>query len=108
MRMGYTLDDLSTITQLREGKIKIQPSLVDIHTGANIIINLLQFMKEGKDIALVSHIPSRFPKIWADENRFIQILFNLVHNAIKHTTSGSITIKSEVHGNQAVIYVEDT
>src|SRR5699024_7201141 len=41
-------------------------------------------------------------------NRFIQILFNLVHNAIKHTTSGSITIKSEVHGNQAVIYVEDT
>src|SRR5699024_4876074 len=54
------------------------------------------------------HISTRFPKIWADENRFIQILFNLVHNAIKHTTSGSITIKSEVLGNQAMIYVEDT
>src|SRR5699024_7890215 len=51
MRMGYTLDDLSTVTQLREGKIKIHPSLVDVHTGANIIISLLQFKKEGKDIA---------------------------------------------------------
>lgn len=108
-RMAHTLNDLTTITQLREDKIQLAPSVVHLHTITKTVIDMLEFMKEGKDIELISHIPTDFPTLWADENRLIQILFNLVHNAIKYTEYGSIQVTAEVNeAQEAVIYVADT
>ena len=107
-RMGHTLNDLHTITQLKDNKIILIPSVLDLHIISTFIIDMLSFLKEGKNIELTSQIPANFPKIWADENRLIQILFNLVHNAIKYTKAGSIQLKAEAKDNQAYIYVIDT
>jgi sensor histidine kinase YesM len=107
-RMGYTLNDLNTITQLREDKIKLSKSPADLHATVNLVLEMLEFMKEGKDIELKSHVALDFPKLWADENRLFQILFNLLHNAIKFTEAGTIEVKAQLQDNQAIIYVSDT
>ena len=107
-RMGHTLNDLNTITQLRDDKIKLKPESLDLHSLANLVVDMLEFMKEGKQIELVSHIPPDFPKLWADENRMFQILFNLVHNAIKYTDEGSIQLQAKTQGKEAIVYVIDT
>lgn len=107
-RMGHTLNDLNTITQLREDKINLTLAPVNLHTTVNLVIDMFEFMKEGKDIELICEIPHDFPKLWADENRLFQILFNIVHNAIKYTNKGSIRLQAESQNNQAVIYVIDT
>lgn len=47
--------------------------------------------------------------IYTDKNRLIQILSNLISNAIKHTTEGSISIGYESTGSDTVrFYVQDT
>src|SRR5690625_179721 len=107
-RMGHTLNDLNTITQLRENRIKLSPTSIDLHVMTTFIIDMLEFLKGGKNIELTSQISADFPNIWADENRLIQILFNLVHNAIKYTENGSILIRAEAKEKQAFIYVQDT
>ena len=43
----------------------------------------------------------------ADENRLIQILFNLVHNAIKFTNEGTIAVRAVAQDGKADISVED-
>ncbi len=55
---------------------------------------MLRFITEGKQIQMTSSISRSFPHVVADENRLIQILFNLLHNAIKYTGAGFIEISA--------------
>jgi len=51
---------------------------------------------------------SRAVKIWVDPERFDSIIYNLLSNAFKFTSSGkSITVKTTVEQNKAVLYVID-
>lgn len=107
-RMNFTLNDLSAVTQLKEGKVKLYKKNVNLHMTTALVLDMLDFMKEGKKIRLQSTIPTTFPYVTADENRLIQILFNLVHNAIKFTEKGSITVGANYTGKMATISVKDT
>lgn len=107
-RMNFTLHDLTAVTQLKEGEIKLDKQKVNLHSVVILVINMLDFMKEGKDITLRSDIPPTFPKVIADENRLIQIIFNLVHNAIKYTEKGEILISATYEQDQCTVSVKDS
>lgn len=107
-RMSFTLNDLSTVTQLKEKEIQLHQSNVSLHSVTAFVIDMLEFMKEGKNISLHTRISPDFPDILADENRLVQILFNLVHNAIKYTNEGSVTVEANYSDDMARIYVKDT
>ena len=47
-------------------------------------------------------------KIYADYDRFIQILVNLINNAIQFTEKGTITLIAEETADESVIKVSDT
>ncbi|MED4460791.1 ATP-binding protein [Metabacillus fastidiosus] len=107
-RMSFTLNDLLDISRLKEQRITLNQREISIQAISPGVIDMLHFMIGDKKIKFVLNIPSNFPKIFVDENRFIQILFNLLHNAVKHTEEGSITIKAEAVEQFAVIHIEDT
>lgn len=107
-RMNVTLNDLTAVSELKEGKVHLRKEPVNLHAVSRTIINMLEFLKEGKQIELRSNISASFPKIIADENRLIQIMFNLVHNAIKYTEEGHITIDATYDDDYCTIYVKDT
>lgn len=50
------------------------------------------------------------PKLIGDERRFQQVLINLIKNALKFTTAGSITVKSRYDFAQQtlIVAVRDT
>ena len=48
------------------------------------------------------------PRLNGDGRRFKQVLMNLVKNALKFTTEGSIVIKSSYSNGLLVVNVEDT
>jgi len=72
------------------------------------VFDMLRFITNGKQIHMNSTIAQSFPTILADEKRLIQILFNLLHNAIKYTDAGSIEISAHIEKNMAVIHIHDT
>src|SRR5690606_4562359 len=51
---------------------------------------------EGKDL----------PKVWADSDRTMQVLVNLVSNAIKYTPKGSVTITAKRITEAGTPYVQ--
>lgn len=107
-RMSFTLNDLSVVTQLKEQKVTLHKTSINLHMITSTVLDMLDFMKEGKDITLHSNISAQFPYVLADENRLIQILFNLIHNAIKFTEEGAIVVEADYSKEMATIYVKDT
>lgn len=107
-RMTYTLNDLLDITHLKEKNIRLHKQSISVHAIATGVFDMIHFMTEGKNIRLHLDIPVTFPKVIADENRLIQILFNLLHNAVKYTNEGTITLYSDYKENIATIYIRDT
>lgn len=107
-RMSYMLNDLIDITRLKESTVRLQIRNVRISTCVNGIVEILRFMLDGKPITLHIDIDDRFPEVRADEDRLAQILFNLIHNAIKFTDAGNITVHAEMKNGMPHIHVIDT
>lgn len=107
-RMSFLLNDLLDITRLKENRIRLQVTAVRVQALASGVLDMIHFMTEGKPIKLVNRIPAAFPPVMADENRLLQILFNLLHNAVKFTNEGSITIEAHIRDGQAHIVIADT
>jgi two-component system sensor histidine kinase ChiS len=107
-RMSLLINDLLDQSQLRESNIQLQLSNIQIQSVAVGVLDMLKFLTEGKPIQLISEIPDSFPSIVADEKRLIQILFNLLQNAVKNTSVGSVRIHADIHKGSARIHITDT
>lgn len=106
--MSFSLNDILDFTRLKEGNLHLHKKNVSIQGIVYGVFDMLRFITSGKQIQMNSTIPRSFPNVMADENRLIQILFNLLHNAIKYTSAGSIKISAHIENNMAVIHIRDT
>lgn len=107
-RMSYLLDDLLDVARLQDHRISLRLEPLRAQAIVPGVMAMLQYMAEGKPIKLQVNIEETLPPVMADEKRFVQIMYNLLHNALKFTEKGSITVSAEVQNGQAVIEVSDT
>lgn len=107
-RMSILLNDLIDLVSLEDGKPRLNMHSISLPSVLTDVIHLVKFDADSKGISLHNKIPVDFPLVYADENRLAQIIFNLVHNAIKYTDYGEITIHAEVKSDKAYISIIDT
>lgn len=107
-RLNLMLDDLIEITRLKEKSIALDKKSVRLQSVVSGVMDMIKVLLEGKPIAIRVEIDDRFPAVHADENRVLQVLFNLLHNAVKYTDEGSITVRVLRLGHMAEVQVEDT
>lgn len=106
--MSQTLNDLLDITRLRDDQIQLELQRLDIHAVSSGVSDMFKAMIGNKDVQIKVDVSRDFPHVIADENRMIQILFNLLHNAVKFTEQGTITVSATQVNNMAHIKVKDT
>lgn len=107
-RLSLMLDDLLDITRLRENTIQLKWEQVSLSSIIAGVYDIVRLQLEEKPVTLTVEIADTFPPVWADKNRLIQIIFNLVHNAVKYTDRGTILIRAASVNGIAHIQVEDT
>lgn len=107
-RMSHLLGDLLDVVRLKEHRIVLRQGPLSIQSVVPGVIAMLQFMVERKSVRLHMEIPESFPLVMADEERLVQILYNLLHNALKHTEEGTISVSAEIREGHALIHVTDT
>lgn len=107
-RMSLLLNDLIDVTLLRERNIRLNKRSVHLQGVVVGVFDMLRYLTEGKALELEQKISDSFPRVIADENRLVQVMFNLLHNSIKFTEKGVISVEAEVRDGMAIIRVEDT
>ena len=107
-RLSLMLEDLLDVARLRDSSLRLQLSEVALQPLANGVLDIIRIMTDGKPVVLRNEVPDSFPLVAADENRLVQILFNLLHNAVKFTTQGVIVVEARMDADHAVISVTDT
>ncbi|NDI35185.1 ATP-binding protein [Chengkuizengella sediminis] len=107
LKLSNLVNDLIDVTRLRNGEFRLQSTTVDLKVSTQIVIDVLAFEIKGKPIQLINNIEESVFVV-ADENRLRQILYNLIHNAIKHTEHGEIFVTSKRVDDKVYLYVEDT
>jgi len=107
-RMSIMLNDLLDAMSLQESGPRLQLRSIKLQPIVTGVTDMLHPMTEGKPVRIVNQIPEHFPNVYADENRVIQIVFNLLHNALKFTNEGEVTIRGEVKHGKARIAIADT
>ncbi|NJD55683.1 MAG: PAS domain S-box protein [Nitrospirae bacterium] len=107
-RINSLVDDLMTISKIELGVIKVDKSLIDVTDVFETVTELFQDTAKAKGLFLQASPDPDMLQINADKNRLIQILTNLVDNAIKFTEKGGVTFGTGKDGSREVIFVEDT
>ncbi|RCX17699.1 signal transduction histidine kinase [Fontibacillus phaseoli] len=107
-RMSHLLGDLLDVARLKEHRIALQQEPLEIQSVVPGVIAMLQFMTEAKPVQLNMDLEESMPPVLADEKRLVQILYNLLHNAIKYTEQGTITVSAGKKGEHVLIQVADT
>jgi signal transduction histidine kinase len=105
-RLVYDLEELSR-AEAGQMQLQLQPnSPADlVHAAAD----RLQPQFEDKGVEMDLDVPSCLPSVTADRNRIIQVLLNLLGNALQYTPSGGhVTVRSWQEGEHLAFAVQDT
>ncbi|HHH29900.1 MAG TPA: HAMP domain-containing histidine kinase [Polyangiaceae bacterium] len=103
------VDELLLLAKAEAGKLEYQPSLIDVEEVTDNVVSSLRWMTELKALTLAVNVSPGLPKLTTDRGKLLQILLNLVANAIKFTPEGG-EVALTVHGtDDAVVFeVRDT
>ncbi len=101
------IDEIVNYSTMRVSDIKLHRKNIDLKELSTMIIFFSRAQITGRDIQFVNEIPDDLPPVYGDENRLMQIFFNLIDNALKYTQGGKITLFAELQDEQAVVIISD-
>jgi len=106
-RMHRLIDDILELSAIEAGNVKVQPETVQLHVLVEDVVGSLSTVAAGRRI-VVRNLVEPEVQIFADPHRMVQMLTNLIDNAIKfNREGGTVSIKYESNGSDR-IRVEDT
>ena len=87
------IDDILDFTKIESGKLNISPSDFELSPCIESVMDLFYEQATTRNIALTLTIDESAPtSLFTDQGRLRQILTNLIGNAFKFTTQGSIEV----------------
>ena len=103
------IEDLLEMNKLMSGSARLEVSVVDVGATVESALQALQPTAEAKGVRLSASIDAAVPQMTADARRLQQVLWNLVHNAIKFTPAqGRVEVAVTRSDRSVEIRVTDT
>ena len=91
-RMQRIVDDLLDLSRIESGGWLPNPGELDVRALTSEIASPLRDQATAKGVALEVTIGADIRTVYADPTAARQILANLTENALRHTTSGTVTL----------------
>jgi PAS domain S-box-containing protein len=94
-RLTSLVNDILDISRIEAGRISLDREQVAVTDVVGQVADMLEARAGERGLVLQTQVPADLPPVWVDSDRVVQILTNLVGNAIQYTPSGgSITVSA--------------
>ncbi len=91
-RLMRLISNVLDFQKLEAGKEKLDIKENDLNSAVEEVHEGMQHLANEKGIVLEMHLAGRMPVAVFDRDKIIQVLTNLVNNAIKFTDEGRVTV----------------
>jgi len=107
-RLGRLVTDVERLSRLEAGAEAITPRELAVAEAVEAVVAPLRPQFVCSDLSLVVDCPQPCPRMWADPDKFAQILGNLLSNSLRYAPPGG-AVKIGVQARDAMVafFVED-
>jgi PAS domain S-box-containing protein len=108
-RMNRLIQDLLDVTRIEAGRLPVERRPLWTSALAAEAVDMEVALAASAGIDLRLDLATDLPEVWVDRDRFLQVLENLIGNAMKFTKSGGrITVGAEARDHEVLFWVKDT
>jgi len=109
-RLLYLTDEINDLTKLEEGKINLKKEVVRFGSYLEMLAEMFVGTAEYKGVKLTCKNNIRKEEtVFIDPRQFEKIFYNLVSNAVRHTSRGDkITIETFMEQDNILLHITDT
>jgi len=101
--------DLLDLAKVEAGRITISPAWFEMVDLFSALRGMFRPILTSQSVDLVFEEPHDVPQLFTDHKKLSQILRNLISNALKFTTQGSVRVEAECsRGSRVIFRVIDT
>ena len=101
------INDVLDLSKLEAGKMELHPEPTDIANLVGKVATSFEAATARTSLQLHTEV-QKMPYLKLDPQRIRQILFNLIGNAVKFTSKGSVTIRASYNNGTFTLSVSDT
>ena len=100
-RLTSMINDMLDFSKIEAGKLRLHFEMCDLQVLIDEVLLAFRALAESKKVKLEFVPKEEFPQVYADPERAVQVLSNLISNALKYSTeSGLITVQCELIPDQ--------
>lgn len=105
-RVTRLITELLDISRLESGRLVLRRQPVDLSELAGTVLDKIRM--EYPDLDATLSFPQPFPVAWADPDKVVQVLTNLVENACKYGSLTGLEVVGEPDGTDVSVAVRDS
>jgi PAS domain S-box-containing protein len=106
-RLVRLINDILDIERIESGRVKMEKQSCNVADLLSEAIKIMQSLADRAGIIL--SVSSSSGQIWADSDRIVQILINLISNAVKFSKPGdTVVLEAQPQGEEIIFSVKDT
>ena len=107
-RLTTLINDVLDLAKIEAGKMEWNFENIFMPEIAERAIAATSSLFDQKNLKLERHIENDLPAIMADRDKMIQVIVNLISNAVKFTPEGSVICSVYRKNNEIIIGITDT
>ncbi|MBI5305152.1 MAG: response regulator [Chloroflexi bacterium] len=107
-RLTALINNVLDLAKIEAGKIEWHMQSVAIKDVVERATTATASLFEIKPVQLVAQIEADLPAVSGDRDRLIQVVINLISNAVKFTERGTVTCRAQREGDNVVVSVTDS
>jgi signal transduction histidine kinase len=103
-RLSRLITELLDVARLDTGRLSMHPRPCDV---PQLTRRVIDSVRAGAPHRIELRTPHDLPRVWADPDKFTQVLTNVLENAIRHG-SDPVTVTASLDGGLVAVEVEDS
>jgi signal transduction histidine kinase/DNA-binding response OmpR family regulator len=107
-RLTKLIDDVLDLAKIEAGKFTWNMANVSMSDVIERATAATSSLFEAKKLQLIRDIAPELPAVNGDQDRLIQVVINLISNAVKFTDDGSIICSARLQDDSIVVSVKDS